>query len=137
MMIDVSLGETDPPRAGDGTPGVLEAYAGGRALLARLGEHADESAIAELAGRMDENDPAIRALAKALRVFHAIYKPDAIRLCGGVGGALAGALPTLDLLVRRDLTRVAQEEWTLGCVSDPFLAAEGVATLAARTHASP
>ncbi len=122
-MLDVSLGEADPPRAGDGTPGVLEAYAGGRALLARFGRDGIEDAVT----RLDEHDRAIRALARALRICHAIYKPDAIRLCGGLGALLAPKIPLIDQLVRTDLTSVARPGWTLASIADPFLAAQGAA----------
>lgn len=126
-MIDVSLGEADPPRAGDGTPGVLEAYIGGRALAARFGTYD----IAESVTALSADDPALRALVKGLRICHAFYKPDAIRLVGGVGVMLTPHLPAIEALVRDGLTSIARPGWTLGIVDDLYLAAEGAAMDAA------
>lgn len=122
-MIDVALGEADPPRTGDGTPGVLEAYVGRHTLSARFGNDRLADAIA----RLDAGDPAIRALAKALRICHAIYKPDAIRLVGGVGAMLTPCLQLIETQTRDGLSRVAQNAWTLDAIDDIFLAAQGAA----------
>ena len=122
-MIDVSLDEADPPRAGDGTPGVLEAYIGGRALAARFGTGDLAGSIAGLSA----DDSALLALAKGLRICHAIYKPDAVRLVGGVGALLRPHLPGIESIVGNELTSVARGGWTLGVVDDLYLAAEGVA----------
>jgi glucokinase len=133
-MLDVSLGEADPPCAGDGTPGVLEAYCGGRALLDRFGVGRDAGALASEIASMGEDDPAIRALARGLRICHAVYKPDAVRLCGGLGAMYAPVLGAIDRLVRDRLTSVARDGWTLACVDGPTLAALGVALLTERSQ---
>lgn len=126
-MIDVSLGEANPPCAADGSPGVLEAYIGARSLRARFGAGDLAASIAGLSA----DDQAIRALVRALRICHAIYKPDAIRLVGGIGAMLCPHIPVIEARVRDRLTRIAQEHWTLGCIDDHYLAAAGVASAAA------
>lgn len=121
--LDVSLGEDDTPVACDGAVGVLEAYAGGRALIARFGiENLKEHMMG-----LPPDDPALRALTKGIRICHAIYKPDAIRLVGGIGAMLEPHCSTIDRTVRTGLTGVARPGWTLKIVDDLYLAAEGVA----------
>lgn len=122
-MMDVSLSEHDRPVAGDGTPGVLEAYIGGRALHMRF----PAGALADAIAGMDADDVSIRALVRGLRICHAIYKPDTIRLVGGIGAMFGEKLALIDRLVRARLTSVAKAGWTLDTVDDPFLAALGVA----------
>ncbi len=128
-QLDVSLDEHAPigPDAGRGS---LEAYVGLPALRARFGD-SPAGALASL----DERDPALRALARAIRICHAIATPAHIRLVGGVGAMLAPALPALRTLIERDLTLVARERWSLACVDDLHLGARGCAHLAAQSPA--
>jgi predicted NBD/HSP70 family sugar kinase len=126
-QIDVSLGEPDPPVGPDGGRGSLEAYVGWPALVARFGETGAPGAIAALTPQ----DPALRALARALRVCHAIHKPDEIRLLGGVGALFEPVLPLLHDVTSEGLTAVARPGWTLTTMDDLHLAATGVARYAA------
>lgn len=123
-QLDVSLDDTAPlgPDAGRGS---LEAYVGLPALNARFG-----SDLRSSLGSLTQDDLALRALARAIRICHAVYTPDHVRLAGGVGAMLAPAIPALRELVNRDLTLVARERWSLACVDDLHLAARGAAHLA-------
>ena len=124
-QVDVSL--ADAPIIGpDGGAGGLEGYVGVPALIARYGD----AATALKAMAADPAAPPLRALARAIRICHAIYRPDHVGLIGGIGIRLAPALDSLRALVARDLTRVARDGWTLACGVDDFHAARGVARLA-------
>lgn len=126
-QLDVSI-EADPadrPLGPDGGRGGLEAYVGARAMLARFGPDTDGwSALLE-------RDPTpLQALARAIRITHAIYRPDRIVLLGGVGLALRPAADLLDRLIRDGLTSIARPDWTLEFADDDFHAARGAARLA-------
>lgn len=121
-QMDVSLSE-EAPLGPDGGRGSLEAYIGGPALMRRWG---DPATIA--ASLSAESEPA-RALARAIRVAHAIYKPDHVRLLGGVGLALARLGGGWRDLVARDLTCVARPNWSLGYARHEHHAAAGAARL--------
>lgn len=110
-QMDVSL-DGDAPIGPDGGKGSLEAYIGARALSQRLGRDALGNPD-RLAKALGADDAPIRALARAIRVVHAIYRPQHIVLIGGVGIMLAPHLGRLDALVREDLTSVAAPDWTL------------------------
>jgi glucokinase len=140
--IDVSL-DGHPPAAADGSRGTLESYIGLRALLrtrAITMPGAPPSARAAApdaagepsfdAGAMDQP---LRALARAVRICHALYRPQHVRLAGGVGVRLGPFLDRLRSLVEQDLTSLARPGWTLACGGDDFHAARGVARLAAAT----
>lgn len=124
-QIDVSL-DDHAPIGPDGGRGSLEAYIGLPALRAAHGR-----SVGSWFEHAQLNDPPIRALVRALRVAHAIYRPDHIALLGGVGielsrspigGAIHGA-------VADQLTRLARPDWTLGYARSTFHAAAGVARL--------
>ncbi|MFG0305389.1 MAG: ROK family protein [Phycisphaerales bacterium JB040] len=121
-QVDVSLSE-DAPVGPDGGRGSLEAYVGLPALRARFGESRER--LREAIGAMGEGDPALRALARAIRIAHALYTPDEVRLLGGVGVLLSERLDTIAGLVNRDLTGVANAGWTLHAGDDPYYAAVG------------
>jgi predicted NBD/HSP70 family sugar kinase len=75
-QIDVTVGDRrDAPIGSDGGRGGLEAYIGSRAV--------------EAAGGIDRafaaGSPAVEALARAVRICHAVYRPDAVVLLGGIG----------------------------------------------------
>lgn len=126
--IDVTLDDASRgpvPRARDGSRGTLEAYIGADALRARFGTADSDSVAAQLS----ESDPAILALAKALRTAHAIYRPDHVALLGGVGLLLQPLLPRLRVLVNDGLTSLARPGWTLRSADDGFHAARGAARL--------
>ncbi|MFN7019925.1 MAG: ROK family protein [Phycisphaerales bacterium] len=125
-QLDVSV--LDPhipvPIGPDGGKGGLEAYIGLPALAARRGDV--KRWLAGLTG--DEVE--LRALARAVRIGHAIYRPTRVALLGGLGLALRPALDTLRGLVDHHLTSVARPDWELLCADHPYHAAAGAARLA-------
>lgn len=125
-QIDVSIGAArDAPIGPDGGRGGLEGYIGLPALSARFGARLPEA--------LAPDDPALLALARAVRILHAIYRPDHVRLLGGVGLWLRDAAPTLAGEISDALTAVARPEWTLGFARDAFHAARGAARFADRS----
>lgn len=127
-QMDVSLdipGE-EPPLGRDGGRGSLEAYVGLPALEARYGRH-----LEHVVAVLDETSPPLLALARAVRICHAIYRPDCVTLAGGVGAMLAGKLELLRSMIGRDLTRLARPSWRLEAASNVFHAAVGAARVAA------
>jgi len=123
-QFDVSLAD-DPVIGPDGGAGGLEGYVGAQQLVERYGPDLG-SAFARFTG----SEPCLMALARAVRLCHAMYRPHHVVLCGGVGIRLKPALPHLDKLIRRQLTSIARDGWTLSCGVDDFHAARGAATLA-------
>ena len=130
-QMDVSL-EVDPVIGPDGGAGSLEGYIGSAALARRYG--ADPATVL---GRMTPGDPPIRALARAIRIGHAIYRPHHICLAGGTGIRLKRLLPELRAAVQRNLTSIARPGWTLSTGDSDFHAAAGVAKLAAGLTGPP
>ena len=112
----------------DGVQITLEAFVGGAALQRRFGAEP----LAALAG-LPMDDGFFVALARAIRVAHAIYRPDEVALLGGVGAALAPRIEALDGLVRTGLTAIAKPHARLRAGDSPFLAATGAARLASAT----
>ncbi len=127
-QFDVSLGG-DAPVGPDGGKGSLEAYIGARALARAYGAKLE----AALAAPTAEHEH-LRALARAVRIAHAVYRPQRIVLLGGIGVRLAPALPVLRGLIRPGLTAMAREGWTIACGRDEFHAARGAARLAALSN---
>jgi predicted NBD/HSP70 family sugar kinase len=123
-QLDVSL-ESEPPIGPDGGAGSLEAYIGTAALTARYGD-------ANVVGRLGVGEPPVRALVRAIRVAHAVYRPQHVCLTGGIGVRLAGIVPEIRAAVGEKLTRVAREGWTLFTGEDDYHAACGVARWAAK-----
>ncbi len=114
------------PVGGDGGRGSLESYVGYRALVGRYGSEE----IGEIERGLERDDTPIRALARGLRVVHAIYRPGAIYLAGGVGLAMGSCLEQLDELVREGLTNLSIDGWKLGVGESLHHAARGAALLA-------
>jgi len=131
-QIDVSIptGDGVIPIAPDGGRGGLEAYIGLPALLARLGPPADTAL-----DRLHADDPGLLALARALRISHAIYRPHTIALLGGVGVRLQRFHTVIHALVNDHLTSIARPGWRLTFGADDHHAARGVARLAAASAA--
>jgi predicted NBD/HSP70 family sugar kinase len=123
-QIDVSL-DDDPPTGPDGGAGSLEAYIGLPALLAGASAGAES-----VLNRLTLRDPPLRALTRALRIAHAIYRPQHIVLLGGVGARLTHLADALRAAVNHRLTILARPEWTLRCGNSDFHAAVGAARLA-------
>jgi predicted NBD/HSP70 family sugar kinase len=117
-QLDVSL-DDHPPIGPDGGAGSLEAYIGAAALA----EHYGEEAVHQLTA----DDPPVQALVRAIRIAHAIYRPQHICLSGGVGVRLNPLIEQIKTAVAKDLTRVARPGWTLTTGDDDYHAACGVA----------
>jgi predicted NBD/HSP70 family sugar kinase len=130
-QIDVSI-EGEPVIGPDGGAGGLEGYIGGPALSARFGEN-----VAAAISRWTGHEAPIRALARAIRICHAIYRPGHVRLCGGIGIRLRHLLHPLRQQIDDHLTRLARPNWTLDCGQNDFHAARGAARLAAILSQSP
>lgn len=122
-QVDVSI-DSDAPIGPDGGAGSLEGYIGVPALIARYGS---AERFLEIAS-MDESP--MKALARALRICHAIYRPHHIVLAGGIGIRLQRLIPQLRDAVQNRLTSVARPDWTLATGIDDFHAARGAARLA-------
>lgn len=125
-QLDVSL-DADAPLAPDGGRGGLEGYIGAPALRRALGDD-----FATRLGSLDDRAAPIRALARAIRLCHAIFRPHEVALLGYVGMSLLPAAAALRAAVDRELTKVARPDWRLSFADSPHLAAEGVARLASR-----
>lgn len=123
-QMDVSIDSEPVPTGPDGGRGSLEAYIGLPALIARYGP--------ELRGAFEEPSPAppLRALARAIRIAHAIYRPQRIVLLGGVGLLLTPVLTALREMVDNHLTSLARPGWELLCGEHAHHAACGAARLA-------
>ena len=120
---DVSL-EGEPVIGPDGGAGSLEGYLGVPALIERYGSA--ENALRD----MQPTDPPVRALARIIRIAHAIYRPQHVTLAGGIGIRMGRLLPALQEQVNADLTRIAREDWTLTAGEHDYHAAVGAARLA-------
>lgn len=115
-QVDVSV-ERHPVVGPDGGAGSLEGYLNGPAL-------------ADRAQTIGVDDPATKALVRAIRIAHAIYRPHHVCLAGGVGIRLGRLVPALREAVTRDLTNIARADWTLSAGDSDFHAAQGAARLA-------
>ena len=124
-QMDVSI-EEHPVIGPDGGAGSLEGYLGSPALVKRYGPD-----MAKTLASLGENDPPLRALARTIRICHAIYVPEHVALVGGIGIRMTHLLPTIRRMVEKDLTHLAAKDWTLRCGVDDFHAASGVARYAA------
>lgn len=124
-QMDVSI-EGESVIGPDGGAGSLEGYLGAPALAKRYGPD-----MAANLARLGPDDPPVKALARAIRICHALYVPDHVALTGGIGIRLAHLLPMIRPMVEKDLTRIAKKNWTLTCGTDEFHAARGVAKYAA------
>lgn len=120
---DVSI-EGDPVIGPDGGAGSLEGYLGAPALEKRYGSMENFFNTA----RVDEAP--LRALVRAIRICHAIYRPHHVILVGGVGTRLKHLLDSIKGAVDTNLTSVARKDWTLSAGEHDFHAATGAARLA-------
>ena len=108
----------------DGGAGGLEGYIGVAALRQRYGDDVS-TALESFTG----DEPPLLALVRAIRICHAIYRPDHICLCGGIGIRLRHLLPVLRTKIEDRLTSVARQEWMFTTGEDDFHAARGAAAL--------
>ncbi|MBX3408799.1 MAG: ROK family protein [Phycisphaeraceae bacterium] len=127
-QIDVTLDDSLAPVGPDGGTGSLESYLGLPALRARY-KVPDE----QLCAAVSPADAPMRALARALRIAHAIYRPQHIRLLGGVGIRLGSLLAPLRARIEDGLTSLARPGWTLACGTSDLHAARGAARIAAQS----
>jgi glucokinase len=118
---DVSI-EGHPVIGPDGGAGSLEGYIGIHALRKRYGP--------EFLSRLTIDEPPIKALVRAIRIGHAMYRPQHVLLLGGVGVRLKHLIPQIKQAVDHQLTSVARAGWTLEAGADDFHAARGAARLA-------
>lgn len=125
-QVDVSV-EGEPVIGPDGGAGSLEGYVGAAALARRYGP-----AFFHALGGLSPDDPPVRALARAIRIAHALYRPHHVCLAGGIGVRLAPLVPSLRAAVEKDLTDVARPGWTLAAGDNDFHSAAGAARLAAQ-----
>ena len=125
-QMDCSI-EGEPVIGPDGGAGSLEGYIGAPALIKKYGPDMN----ANLA-RLTANDAALKALARAIRICHAMYCMDHVALTGGLGNRMQHLVPIIRQLVEMDLTSIAKEGWTLRCGDDDFHAAKGAAKYAVR-----
>jgi hypothetical protein len=125
-QIDVSIAGHDVTGP-DGGAGGLEGYLGVGALKRVYGPDFSK-AIAGFTG----TEPPMLALVRSIRIAHAIYRPNHICLCGGIGIRLKNLLPALKQRVDRHLTSVARPDYTFTTGDDDFHAARGAAMLASR-----
>ena len=121
-QIDISLEGTNVV-APDGGRGGLEGYIGAAAMKKYYGP--------DPASKVRPGDPAFRALVRALRICHALYRPHHVALAGGVGIRLNHLLDELGCAIREQLTSLARPGWTLACGDSDFHAAVGAARIAA------
>jgi predicted NBD/HSP70 family sugar kinase len=123
-QVDCSI-EAEPVIGPDGGAGSLEGYLGVPALVQRYGS------MEQFFQRVTVNDAPIRALVRAVRICHAIYRPHHVLIVGGVGTRLAKLIPQMKRAVDTNLTSVARNDWTLSAGDSDFHAALGAAHLAA------
>ncbi|MEO0483991.1 MAG: ROK family protein [Planctomycetota bacterium] len=135
-QVDVGgLGEDRPalPVGADGGRGSLEAFIGLPALRERFPGHAPET----LPSAIEPGDIALRALAQALRIAHAVWAPHRIVLLGGVGIRLSPeAIADLHARTAEDLTSLAQPGWILEQGTTDYHAARGALGLAREANAA-
>lgn len=116
-QLDVRLTE-DPPIGPDGGGGGLEAYCGSRALRGKRPDN------------LDARSDAVRALVRAIRLGHALYRPHHVALAGGIGVRLAHLAEEIRRDVNDRLTSIARPDWQLHFGTSDFHAARGAARLA-------
>lgn len=123
-QMDVTVAGIEPVPVGpDGGRGSLEGYIGVIALARRHGD------VEGWLGGLRGDEPELAALARAIRIAHAIYRPHHVLLLGGVGIRLASVLAALRSRVGDALTSLADPGWTLASGRSDHHAAQGAARL--------
>src|SRR4051812_13912472 len=113
-QMDVSI-EGVPVIGPDNGAGSLEGYLGSPALVKRYGPD-----MAKNLANFTADDPPMKALARTIRICHALYVPQHVALAGGIGIRMKHLIPTLRRMVDENLTRIARKDWTLTCGEDEF-----------------
>lgn len=129
-QLDVSI-EGHPVVGPDGGAGSLEGYLSASAL-SRL-YVGGATAWPE---RMRIEDPPMRALIRAIRIAHGLFRPHHVCLAGGIGIRLGRLVADLRSAVADQLTNIARPEWTLATGDSDFHAAQGAARLAVAAGAT-
>jgi len=119
-QMDVSI-EGCPIVGPDGGAGSFEGYIGAPALAKAYGN--GPGALDAL----DVADPAGKALVRAIRIAHAMYRPHHVVVAGGVGIRLGRLRDLLQAAVNDQLTRIARPEWKLSFGEHDFHNAAGAA----------
>jgi predicted NBD/HSP70 family sugar kinase len=127
-QIDVGV-EGDPVVAPDGGAGGLEGYVGAAALRRRYGS-------GPVSPKLRIEDAPMRALVKAIRICHALYRPNHIVLAGGLGIRLGHLMPDLRDAIEDQITSLARPGWTFSTGDSDHHAACGAARLAAGEQAA-
>jgi predicted NBD/HSP70 family sugar kinase len=122
-QVDCSI-EGEPVIGPDGGAGSLEGYIGVPALVARYGS------TEKFLNTVAANDAPIRALVRAIRICHGIYRPHHVILVGGIGTRLSRLVPQIKRACDTNLTSIARKDWTLSVGDHDFHAALGAARLA-------
>jgi predicted NBD/HSP70 family sugar kinase len=123
-QLDVSI-EGHPVIGPDGGAGGLEGYLGAAALEARYGPNAQD-----ILKNITVDAPPMKALVRAIRIAHAIYRPDHVGLVGGIGIRLGHLVPQLLAAAKMQLTSIARPGWTLTTGDHDHHAAVGAAKMA-------
>lgn len=136
IEIDRGDGTREIPLGPDGGRGGLEAYLGLPALVKTYGDatptaSGGPSNLARAVAAWTPNDAPMRALARAIRICHALYRPDTVYLLGGVAMMLAPVADVLKSMVNTDLTSLARPGWTIRLGEHAWHAADGAARAAA------
>jgi predicted NBD/HSP70 family sugar kinase len=123
-QLDVSV-EGHPVIGPDGGAGSLEGYLSAPALARQYGDD-----FTRWPERMRIDDPSLRALVRAIRIAHGLFRPHNVCLAGGIGIRLGRLAAELRSAVAHQLTNIARPDWTLATGDSDFHAAQGAAKLA-------
>jgi predicted NBD/HSP70 family sugar kinase len=126
-QVDVSIGG-HPVIGPDGGAGSLEGYVGVPAFKKRYS--VDE--LGPVLAKMKGTDVPMLALARAIRIAHAIYRPNHVLLVGGLGIRLKHVIPDLKMVCDTHISSVARKDWTLSAGESDFHACTGAAKIAER-----
>jgi glucokinase len=128
-QLDVTVPEPGRPTpiGPDGGRGSLEAYLGVPALRERYGTDFGPALLASSASQAP-----LAALVRALRICHALFRPQSIALLGGIGLLLRPRISDLQTATTDGLTSLARPGWALLPAQHAFHAAAGAARLAVR-----
>jgi predicted NBD/HSP70 family sugar kinase len=121
-QIDVTVIESGamPPVGADGGVGTLEAYWAAAAVgLRHASTHDKLDAVL------------LETLARALRIAHAIYRPDAIVLAGGTSLHLRQHAKAITVAMQKGLSSIARPQCGIHFAAHAHHAALGIARLAA------
>lgn len=124
-QVDCSI-DDNPPLGPDGGAGSLEGYIGVPALKQLYGSTENFLSVATM------RDAPIRALMRAIRICHGIYRPHHVVLVGGIGVRMKHLVGPMREAICIKLTSVAQKDWSLITGDHDFHAAQGAARVATK-----